>query len=442
MLNRSNFHDYQEAALHAMTVHKEHCIWLGLGDGKTVTALTRIKELGYKAIVFGTKRIIEYTWPTELEKWSHLEGLTYAAFVGSAKQREKAVLADPVILGVSYDNMKNYYENHQDDALFRLIAIFDEVSKMKDTSTQRFKAFKRSRSLHEFFYGLTATPAAENYLGLFGQYKAVVSEPILGKTLTQFRDTYTSQHFKGMYSEYRVSEPQRRAIEQAIKPFTFVVSNSTIAKRPEPTLEDVMIPWTGKNRDAYKQMEKKLVLELEDQRTPIQAASKGVAFNKCRQLACGFIYNEGQPSPFDRAKLDAIKEEYEALGGEPVLVAYQYIWEKEMLLQLLPGAEPLEGDAYQRFDRGEIPALVIHPKSCGHGLNLQGSCRHIFWSSLPWSLEDYLQTNGRIDRQGQTKQVVIKRFVRSGSIDEDILLRLAGKMNSMSELIARVKERE
>lgn len=442
MLKRSDLHPYQRDAVDWMKANKEGAIWLGLGDGKTATALTVIADLGLPALVFGTKRIVEYAWPTEIEKWEHLAGCSYAAAVGSAKQREKAVALSPMILGVSYENLKWYYENHPKDAFHRLVVILDEVSKLKDTSTQRFKTFKKNRSLHEYIYGLTATPAAENYLGLYGQYRAVVTDPILGRNLTQFRDTYTSQHFKGMFTEYRVGPLQKKAIETAIAPHTFVVPESQRTKRPDPTLIDVTVKWTGKNRDLYRQMEKKLILELEDQKTPIQAASKGVAFNKCRQLACGFIYNDGNPSNFDPSKLDMIEEEYDALGGEPVLVLYQFIWEKEALLRRLSGAEPLEGDAYQRFDRGEIPALVVHPKSCGHGLNLQGSCRHVFWSSLPWGLEDYLQSNGRIDRQGQTKQVVIKRFIRSQSIDEDIVARLAGKVDNMTELIARMRERE
>ena len=440
MLNRSDLHPYQSDAVQWIADHAEGMIWLGLGDGKTAIALTAILDLDVCALVFGTKKIVEYAWPTEIEKWEHLKGLTYRACTGSLKERQRALNAGPNILGVSYENLKWYFE--QNDPEPRDLVVFDEISKMKDQSTQRFKAFKKFRDGYPSIYGLTATPAAESYLGLYAQYKTVVSEPILGRTLTQFRETYTTPIFKGMFTDYKVGPLQKRAIEAAIEPYTFVVPESARVKRDEPTLIDVPIPWSSKDdRLLYKQMEQKMILELEGQRTPIQAASKGVAFNKCRQLATGFIYDEQGPHRMDQAKMDAIVEEYEALGGEPVLILYQFLWERDELLTRLDGAEPLEGDAYERFNRGEIKALIVHPNSCGHGLNLQGECRHVFWSSLPWSLEGYLQSNGRIDRQGQTKQVVIKRFLRQQSIDEDIVARLAGKVESMTELIERMRGR-
>lgn len=438
MLKRADLHAYQVDAIERMKSMQEAAVWAGLGDGKTAIALTAIADLGLNALVFGTKKIVEYAWPAEIEKWEHLKGLSYRACIGSRTQRAKAIADVPHILGVSYENLKWYFESA--DPLCRPLVIFDEISKMKDQGTQRFKAFKKYRDQYIHRYGLTATPATESYLGLYAQYRTIVTEPILGRTLTQFRETYTTPIFKGMFTDYKVGPLQKRAIEAAIAPYTIVVDGAR--KRSEPTLIDVPIPWTSKNDLLlYKQMEKKLILELEGQRTPIQAASKGVAFNKCRQLATGFVYDDGTPYKTDPTKMDAIVEEYEALGGEPVLILYQFLWERDELLTRLDGAEPLEGDAYQRFNQGKIKALVVHPNSCGHGLNLQGECRHIFWSSLPWSLEGYLQSNGRIDRQGQTKQVVIKRFLRQQSIDEDIVARLAGKVESMTELIERMRGR-
>lgn len=437
MLDFDDLHDYQLDAIAAMEDTNEAIVWCGLGGGKTAIALTLIARLGLNAVVFSTKRIIEYVWPAEIEKWEHLKGLTYRACSGTPKQRFKAIEEAPQILGVSFDNLKWYTE--QPDPFCRPIVVFDEISKMKATGTQRFKAWKKAREQYIHLYGLTATPATESYLGLFGQYKAIVTEPILGRTLTQFRKTYTTPIFKGMFTDYQVGPLQKRAIEAAIAPYTIIVKDEL--KRPEPTVIDVPVPWRKQNESLYRDMEKKFVLELEEHGL-IHAPSAGAARMKCRTLASGFLYHENQAIPTDPSKLDAIVEGVEALGGEPVLIAYQFLAEKEALLRTIPGAEPLEGDAYQRFDRGEIPALVVHPKSCGHGLNLQGACRHVFWSSLPESLEDYLQTNGRIDRQGQKKQVVIKRFVREKSIDTDILVpQLAGKEINMVELIQRMRGR-
>jgi SNF2 family DNA or RNA helicase len=64
--------------------------------------------------------------------------------------------------------------------------------------------------------------------------------------------------------------------------------------------------------------------------------------------------------------------------------------------------------------------LLIHPKSAGHGLNLQfGGCNMIFLS-LPWSLELFEQTVGRVHRGGQTRDVWCYLLICNKTVDERI----------------------
>ena len=440
MRPRSALHDYQLEAIEWMADKEEGMIWLGLGDGKTIIALTSILDSGQTALVVSTKRIIEDTWPREIAAWEHTAGLEYRACVGPKRQREKALSSPCQILGVSFENLKWFYET---GSTLPEILIFDEISKMKAPGTKRLRAHLKHAMSYSRRFGLTATPAAESYVGLWGQVTSIAptARP-LGKNITEFRNRFTTQHYKGMYTEYVIDERNRRDIERVIAPMTFVIDDSRRPPLAEPTYIDHHIPWghTGPEQQ-YKEMEKRLVVELEG--STVYAANMGVAFNKCRQLATGFIYDaDRSPHAIDEGKLDAIQEEYEALGGEPVLVFYQYEWERDSLLARLEGPEILEGDNFKRWNANEIPALILHPASCGHGLNLQGVCRHVFWGSFPWSLEHYLQANGRVHRQGQTKQVVIKHFMRSGTIEEDVLARLQGKIEGQDELLERMKARQ
>jgi SNF2 family DNA or RNA helicase len=81
----------------------------------------------------------------------------------------------------------------------------------------------------------------------------------------------------------------------------------------------------------------------------------------------------------------------------------------------------------ERWNAGKIPLLAVHPKSAGHGLNLQGSCNHMIFLSLPWSLELYEQVVGRIHRGGQTKEVWVYVLLTNKTIDERIWAALADK---------------
>ena len=84
---------------------------------------------------------------------------------------------------------------------------------------------------------------------------------------------------------------------------------------------------------------------------------------------------------------------------------------------------------------------LIHPASAGHGINLQAGGSTLVWYGLTWSLELYIQTNGRIWRQGQkSSTVVIMHIVTQGSIDEQILNALSRKEVTQDGLMEAVKQ--
>ena len=75
----------------------------------------------------------------------------------------------------------------------------------------------------------------------------------------------------------------------------------------------------------------------------------------------------------------------------------------------------------------------MHPKSAGHGLNLQAGGSRIVFFSLPWSLELYEQTIGRLHRSGQRHAVWVYVLSAPGTIDDKILTALRDK-KSVSDI--------
>lgn len=85
--------------------------------------------------------------------------------------------------------------------------------------------------------------------------------------------------------------------------------------------------------------------------------------------------------------------------------------------------------------------MLAHPASAGHGLNLQAGGNIIVWYSLPWSSELYLQANARLYRQGQFRPVIIHKLIAEGTIDEDVVRALDGKIDKQEALMRAVKAR-
>ena len=130
--------------------------------------------------------------------------------------------------------------------------------------------------------------------------------------------------------------------------------------------------------------------------------------------------------------------------NSPVLIAYHFKSDKEMLIDYLnkndTPAVVFDGspEMLQAWNAREIKVMLIQPASAGHGLNLQHGGHTLVWYTLPASLEEYLQTNARLYRQGQNEPVTIVRLMTDGTVDHKILRLLEYKDFSEKSLLDAV----
>ena len=116
------------------------------------------------------------------------------------------------------------------------------------------------------------------------------------------------------------------------------------------------------------------------------------------------------------------------------IIVYNYKEELAEIQRRYPQMQTIDAlDAVERWNKGEIEILAIHPKSAGHGLNLQFGGNKIVFLTMPWSLELYEQTIGRLHRSGQTKDVWCYVILCNKTIDERIFASLYDK-KSLAEL--------
>ena len=90
-----------------------------------------------------------------------------------------------------------------------------------------------------------------------------------------------------------------------------------------------------------------------------------------------------------------------------------------------------------RWNNGEIPVMLAHPASVGHGLNLQSGPGHtVVWFSFPnWDNDKYQQANKRLYRSGQTHAVSVIHIVAKDTIEEVMLHSLKAKERTNSALM-------
>ena len=118
-------HDYQSYAIEYIETHPVAAVLLDMGLGKTVISLTAIADLlfdsfeAHRVLVVAPLRVARDTWPAEIEKWVHLQDLTYTVAVGSARERKAALMVSSDITIINRENLSWLIESSG----FRLTTI-------------------------------------------------------------------------------------------------------------------------------------------------------------------------------------------------------------------------------------------------------------------------------------------------------------------------------
>jgi len=442
-------HSYQRAAIDALLTHTHYGLMLDMGLGKTVITLTAIKALlddwaVAKVLIIAPKKVADSTWATESQKWDHTKDLRVVKVMGSEDKRRQALAADADIYIINREMVVWLCEQYKQLPFDML--IIDESSNFKNPQAKRFKALKKQRGVFSRIVLLTGTPAPNTLEDLWAQVYILDAGERLGRTITAYRSKYftpamTNGHV--VYS-YKLRKGADTAIHSKIRDICLSMKKQDVMD--EITMQDgyisrvVKVSLTPDEEATYNDMERDFVLAL-PQDEVISAASAAALSNKLLQLANGSVYtDEGDVVTIHTRKVDALKEIASREGN--LLVFYNFKHDREAIRAAFPDAVDLSDDeTLQAWDAGKIKMLLAHPASAGYGLNLQQGGHVIVWYGMTWSLEQYLQANARLNRQGQTHLVTIYHLLTTGTIDSQVMRALERKEKGQNALLEAIKLR-
>lgn len=122
----------------------------------------------------------------------------------------------------------------------------------------------------------------------------------------------------------------------------------------------------------------------------------------------------------------------------PMLIAYRYNADRDRIIAEFPEARDFDGsdEMYTAWNNQQIPYMLIHPRSAGHGLNLQHGGNVIVWFNITDSNEEYEQTNARLIRKGSPyEHVYVYKIIAGDTIDEKIPSKLETRTENQQHLI-------
>lgn len=436
---------HQETALRFLREHDRCALWLDMGAGKTRTVLEALTEDHLPALVVAPKRVTELVWPTETTKWR--PDLRAEVASGTPAARRRALGSGAPIVAISRDNLREAVGGP-----WRTI-VFDELSSYKNHSTKRWKAARDLswKGSAEYVWGLTGTPAPNGLLDLWAQVYLLDRGERLGSGITKYRERYFRagrQLASGVVTEWLLRPGADRRIHELLEDIALSMDAEDLALSLPPVSDnDIEVPLPANVRRIYREMKDTLVADLDllGDASVVTAANAAVLSAKLSQISAGLLFPDNAsvtgeaPKILHWEKTRAAAEVVEETGS-PVLIFYRFNAEKEMLLKEIPGAVSIDTPDFQRrWDAGELRAVVAHPASAGHGLNLQHGGHTIVWTTHPWSLEEYQQANRRVSRPGQKHPVMIHHLWSPGTVDRSIRRSLDGKDTVQSALLSHLR---
>jgi SNF2 family DNA or RNA helicase len=440
-------HEYQSFATEFIVKNSISALFLEMGLGKSVTTLTAIDKLMYdhfeisRVLIIAPLRVAVSTWPSEIEKWNHLNRLSYSVVVGNEKERRQALRKKADIYIINRENI-DWLVNKSGFYLEFDMLVIDELSSFKSYSAKRFKSLLKIRPNFKRVVGLTGTPSSNGLMDLWAEFRILDLGQRLGRYITHYRNTYFMPDKRNgmVIFSYKPQDNAEERIYQAIGDITISMKSCDHLQMPELIMNEVPVEMDKTDIQRYQKFKKEMVLTLEDKE--IDAINAASLSNKLLQMANGSVYDENKAShTIHDKKLDALDELIEEANGKPVLVAYWFQSDLERIKKRMKVREIKSSQDIEDWNKGKIPVALIHPASAGHGLNLQTGGAVLTWFSLTWSLELYQQTNARLYRQGQKQTVVIHHLMTKGTIDEDVMKAIKRKERTQEALMSAVKAR-
>ena len=391
-----------------------------VGAGKTATALSALNlyRPHARTLVLGTKRICESVWPEEVAKWA--PGLRYACVAGLSEQKRIALIEDESIdiIGLNYENLIWAVECFGTDLpVFFPNLIPDESSKLENPKSKSFKAIKPLLPLFQWRLPMTGTPRANHLSDLWGNAYLADLGAALGDYKEAFMQCFFHQIHRRVGLDWIPLHGAEEEIYERLKP--------TVYRMPfewhKPVEIDVVLPLNGTVKNIQSQIDKALKEDLNVTLCGVTYARDGNRVNaKMLQLSSGFVYDdEGNVQNIHEDKIKALKDIVSEAHGEPIMVVFEFIHERDAILAAFPQARILDGpDTLAAWNEGKIEMLLVHPLSCGHGLNAQFSgCDLQVWFTPTTDAELYGQTVGRLNRPGNPKTIRVMRLIMQGTKD-------------------------
>ncbi len=325
-----------------------------------------------------------------------------------------------------------------------VLFVADESTAFKNHASKRTKSATRLAQLTEWNRILTGTPITKSPLDLYGQF-GLLDKSILGwQSFPAFRSTYAV-----MKPLYNMKDRRGRQIEvvdgyqnldhlvKTTKPYTVRVLKEECLDLPKKLYKREYVELTTKQKKVYVDIQDRLISEFEEGEITVQIALTKML--RLHQVCMNFVRLDGEEKeqaiePGEHPRLKLLRELTSLVQGKGIIWApYRYsLQEIENMLAEVYGERSVvhhwgkttpeqRVTARERFQEDdECRWIVGNPRALGYVYTLT-SGSYSFYYGNGYSLEQRLQSEDRLHRIGQTRNVLYTDIECPGTIDTKII---------------------
>lgn len=455
-------HAYQERALRFLLENARAGLLLPPGLGKTSISLATIKVLLRKklikrALIVAPLRACYDVWPAEVCDWEEFSDLRIALLHGPGKEKVlRALTPGHQICVINPEGVPWLTSSKKNmDALGADMLVIDESSFWKSSTSVRFRAIRKWLRTFKRRVILTGSPRPKSYIDLHAQVFILDLGFALGEYLTHYRNNYFFPTGYQMRT-WEILPGAAERIDALVAPMVMRLEARDYLKLPKELEQTHLVDLPPEARLEYDRIESSLMSTLFS--APL--VNSASARSKCSQIANGAVYLDPDPDEhwgrkrpvktLHTAKVDALADLVSELQGEPLLVGIGYHHDVDAIRLRFGKDTPCinsattrgqAADYIERWNKGQIPVLLGHPASMGHGLNLQKfNARNVAYFDLPDNYDTYLQFFLRVLRQGNKADYVIKHhFVARNTVDVPKMRNLRAKESGQNAFLKAMK---
>lgn len=447
------------------SLDKDHFgFFFQIGTGKSATTITAIrakmaKDKKLYRVLVVTPLITLKNWMREWRNFSEIDHSKIIPLTGTGKKRAELVRKGATVFIASYESLL------QKDVFNALvdwgpeILVVDELQRCKNHKAQRSKKVRELSDMTTYRFGLTGTPILQSPMDLFSEMLVIDQGETFGKSCFAFKSQYFFDKNAGMpaskyFPDWKLRKGAEEEIKKKLSACTMQALKSEVLDLPPYVVKTVPLEMDGEQSRMYQEMEKDFISYCADKAcVATMALTKGL---RLLQIASGFCAledihgNKHEVRFADHTKRKALRELLEDIAPFHKVIVWavfkqNYADIREVCQSLgfkhveLTGEISTE-EKFKNMDAfnndPSVRVCVGHPQSGGVGVNLVAASVNIYYSRS-FSLEDYLQSQGRAYRGGSEihESITEINLVVEKTIEETVVNSLIGKINISDRIL-------